>query len=160
MPSRGATPSLPQHLERFLHALAGTERNGMELSVLSLLARLGKDPWAEAMHLAKLPTVAAAESLAGAIASLPGNSQSPAQARATAFSLIQLLPGRAKSSQNQATPGKPARGRVATILAYGGTLGAALVFGVLLAATLQVSIRKDPSGSVAAPTLPRIGGGK
>lgn len=132
----------------------------MELSVLSMLARLGKDPWAEAVRLAKLPTVAAAESLAGVIASLPGNIQSPAQARAIAFSLIQLLPGQAKSFQNQATPDKPARERVATILAYGGTLGAALMFGVLLAATLQASTRNGPSGSGAAPTLPRTGEGR
>lgn len=44
-----ALPSIPltrpSQLDRFLHATIGTERNGMDLSVLSVLARLGKAPW-------------------------------------------------------------------------------------------------------------------
>ena len=132
----------------------------MALSVLSVLGRLGKAPWAEAMHLACLLTVAAAESPAEAIVDLPGNSQSPAQARVTAFSSVKLLPGRARSPWNQAIPGKPTHERVATILAFGGTLGAALMFDMLLAATLQAFIHKDPPGSVAVTTLPRTGKAK
>ncbi len=42
-------------LEAFLLAEVGTEWNGSGLTVLSLLARLGKDPWAEAATWSKLP---------------------------------------------------------------------------------------------------------
>lgn len=35
-------------LEAFLYADVGIEANGSMLTILSLLARLGKDPWTEA----------------------------------------------------------------------------------------------------------------
>ena len=61
----------PLHLDRFLPATVGIERGGMNLSVLSMLARLDRDPWAEAARLARLPRAAAAASLADAIANMP-----------------------------------------------------------------------------------------
>jgi hypothetical protein len=45
----------------FLLAPVGVEENGMEVSVLSTLARLGLDPWEEAGRLAMLPKNAAIE---------------------------------------------------------------------------------------------------
>jgi hypothetical protein len=48
----------------FLMETFGMEENGMALTVLSALARLGLDPWAEAEHLAALPTQAAAAAIA------------------------------------------------------------------------------------------------
>jgi hypothetical protein len=39
-------------LNKFLFADVGSEPNGMTLSVVSLLARLGHDPWREAGQLA------------------------------------------------------------------------------------------------------------
>ena len=95
MPLPGVPPAIRQQFDRFLHAVVERERNGMDLSVLSLMARLGLDPWAEARRLASLSTVAAAESLARSIMGLPGGSQPAAQARATAFGLVRLLPGHA-----------------------------------------------------------------
>ena len=126
----------------------------MDLSVLSLLARLGQDPWAETTRLACLPTVTAAEALARAIASLPEDCHSAAQARTTAFGLVRLLPSAVGSSQGVMPPDVPARTRIPAILAYGCTLGAALMFGVLLAATLQGPSRTEaPLGDAAASTL-------
>ncbi len=40
-------------LNTFLFADVGTELNGSALTILSVLARLGEDPWAEAARWAK-----------------------------------------------------------------------------------------------------------
>ena len=50
-------------LDPFLMGSFGVEENGMALSVLSALARLGLDPWAEAGRLAALPKQAAADAI-------------------------------------------------------------------------------------------------
>ena len=51
--------SMTDSYDAFLFELLGVEENGMELSVLSALARAGLDPWAEAKRLAALPRQAA-----------------------------------------------------------------------------------------------------
>jgi hypothetical protein len=79
-------------LEPFLFAEVGDEPNGSGLTVLSLLARLGHDPWAEAARLVDLPKAAAIDSLAGSMARMPVCARVPAEARATAARLILLLP--------------------------------------------------------------------
>jgi len=58
-------------LNEFLFASVGTEPNGMALSVLSLFARLGDDPWKEAGKLVGLPKGDAIESVAQAIVRTP-----------------------------------------------------------------------------------------
>ena len=42
-------------LNTFLFAEVGTETNGSVLTVLSVLARLGRDPWEQAARWASLP---------------------------------------------------------------------------------------------------------
>ena len=54
-------------LNDFLFAIVGAEANGMTLSVVSVFARLGNDPWQEASRLALLPRLEATESLDGAL---------------------------------------------------------------------------------------------
>lgn len=56
----------------FLHAPLGHDASGTELTVLSALARLGLDPWAEAARLADLAPGDAAQALAAILARLPG----------------------------------------------------------------------------------------
>lgn len=51
--------SMTDTYDAFLFELLAVEENGMELSVLSALARAGLDPWAEAKRLASLPRQAA-----------------------------------------------------------------------------------------------------
>jgi len=41
--------------ERFLGALVGEDENGTNVTVLSMLARLGVDPWIEASDLSAMP---------------------------------------------------------------------------------------------------------
>jgi hypothetical protein len=79
-------------LEAFLYADVGAELNGSALTILSMIARLGQDPWAEAARWAKLPRAGAIEGLAQSIAQMPLVPAALAETRATAARLVQLLP--------------------------------------------------------------------
>src|ERR1700704_1305287 len=61
---------LHSDLNDFLFASVGDEQNGMPLSVISALTRLGLDTWEEAARLAALPKVLPAEALPPMIARL------------------------------------------------------------------------------------------
>jgi hypothetical protein len=79
-------------LNPFLFAEVGTELNGSPLTILSVLARLGQDPWAEAAKWTKLPKATIVDRLAQSIAQMPLSSQAINEARSTAARLILLLP--------------------------------------------------------------------
>jgi hypothetical protein len=81
-------------LNGFLFADVGVEANGMTLSVLSALARLGMDPWDEAGRLARQPKAKAIEGLARIIANLPASLWPLPDATAIAARLVALLPSR------------------------------------------------------------------
>lgn len=81
-------------LDKFLFATVGTERNGVPLSTVSALARLGLDPWEEAGRLSSLGKSEATEQLARLIAELPDDHRPLAEARAIAGGLVERLPKR------------------------------------------------------------------
>jgi hypothetical protein len=89
-----ATALQRSDLNQFLFADVGTEANGMTLSVVSVLARLGSDPWREADRLAELPKAEAADSLARMIAGMPRSLWDLPSAVAIAVRLTGLLPSR------------------------------------------------------------------
>ena len=70
---RGAASRPGSEFDTFLFAPIGDDGNdsGMQLSVLSALARQGTDPWEEAGRLAGLPDEMAARELTALIAALP-----------------------------------------------------------------------------------------
>jgi len=79
-------------LNPFLFAEVGTEANGSVLTMLSVLARLGQDPWAEAARWTNLPKAAATECLVRCIGAMPLGPRTQADASATAARLLLLLP--------------------------------------------------------------------
>jgi len=79
-------------LNPFLFSDVGVEANGTGLTILSLLARLGKDPWAEAAAWSLKPRDAAAKSLTDSISQMPPNPQAFHDAHLTAARLVALLP--------------------------------------------------------------------
>ena len=108
-------------LSEFLYAPVGDEANDMTLSLISVFARRGDDPWREAGRLAGLPKSEAIESLARIIAGMP-NSIWPLQAAMTiAARLIALLPGQTAKSR-YASPAA----------AYGTKAGQLLKIGLVL----------------------------
>jgi hypothetical protein len=81
-------------LNPFLFADIGTEANGTTLSVMSVFARRGSDPWTEASRLAVLPRAEATDTLAHMIAGMPKSLWALPDASAIAARLIALLPAR------------------------------------------------------------------
>ena len=79
-------------LNPFLFADVGTELNGSTLTMLSVLARLGQDPWIEAARWAKLPKATAIDRLIDAITDIPLSSQSASETKTVAARLVMLLP--------------------------------------------------------------------
>jgi len=79
-------------LDKFLFAAVGDETNGIPLSVVSALTRLGLDPWEEADRFSLLSRREAVEQLARLVAELPGSSRTLSEAREIAGSLVQFLP--------------------------------------------------------------------
>ena len=92
MTLRGSFRPLRPDLDRFLFATVGDEIDGVPLSVVSALTRLGLDPWQEAGRLSSLSNREAIEQLARLIAELPGRFRPLDEAREIADRLIQLLP--------------------------------------------------------------------
>jgi hypothetical protein len=98
--------ALRAEFDTFLFASIGEDGNGMQVSVLSGLARSDLDPWQEAAKLAELPGKTAVERLAALIETLPGKAWARPDARAVATRLIALLPRTlAGSPASGATPG-------------------------------------------------------
>ena len=97
MPPRRGNPSGLGHrrhtdLNDFLFASVGEEQNGVTLSVVSGLTRLGLDPWEEAARLTPLPKARAAEALATSIARLPIRRTQSLDDLAISRRLVELLP--------------------------------------------------------------------
>lgn len=130
-------------LDPFLYADVGAETNGSMLTILSVLARLGKDPWAEAARWAALPTAAVIDSLAQSIAQMPLAPLALAEARDSAARLVQLLPMNTQSLRqgSAAQPGTATPKVVPITILY-------FAFAVWMA--LNVLLIPKPSSDVPA----------
>ena len=82
-------PVLPE-MDSFLFADVGEEVDGIPLSVLSALVRLGVDPRDEAARLSRLTSKAAASQLARLFARLPDRPWAPSEIRRIAKRLVEL----------------------------------------------------------------------
>lgn len=82
----------PSEINEFLLAEVGTQTNGLSLTVLSLLARTGRDPWGEAERLAGLPSETAIAALTAAIAHSRICVSSECDPNAVATRLVKRLP--------------------------------------------------------------------
>jgi hypothetical protein len=111
MKRSGLVCSLGSEFDNFLLAPIGDDNNGMQLSVLSALARLDVDPWEEAATLARLPGDTATRKLASLIAALPAEPSARPDSATIAARLIPLLPRRVGSS----VPSRPTLPGVGTV---------------------------------------------
>ena len=130
MPLRRAfAPMLPE-FDSFLFAPVGEEVNGVPLSVLSALSRLGLDPRDEAARLSALTREAAADQLARMIARL-SDRWTLSDTRTIAVRLIVRLPtSPAGKPDRLATGGESAPGsRQSSFLLY-LALAIALIVGL------------------------------
>jgi hypothetical protein len=81
-------------LNDFLFAQIGVEAGGLELSVMSALAREGVDPWQEGTRLSRLPSAGAIDELGRLIAAMPAGLWPQPIATEIAARLVRLLPRR------------------------------------------------------------------
>jgi hypothetical protein len=101
---RTAPNFLGPEFNRFLFALVGTDRYGAQLSVVSALARLDLDAWAEAAALARLPRDAAVKKLSLLLRRYSEIPQMAQESGAVAARLVALLPGTAATKPAVETP--------------------------------------------------------
>ena len=107
----GSAYSLGSEFDDFLLAPIADDNNGMQLSVLSALARLDVDPWDEAAALALLSADAATRKLTALIAALPAGPSARPDAATIAARLIPLLPRRVGAD----VPSRPTLPGVSTV---------------------------------------------
>ena len=139
----------PSPLTAFPPDTVGLEGNGMEMTVLSALARLGKDPWLEAARLADLSPAAAVDRLAGAILTLYGPGWPMEDARGAAHRLVILLPGHARPD-GLAQPAPVGRRRTNMVL-IGVVVVATVAFAVLAGLAPRLPGRSASKPSVISP---------
>jgi hypothetical protein len=89
-------------LNAFLLADIGEEINGSRLTILSALARLGKDPWDEAARWDREPKARAIDALTASIIDMPLRPEAILDARSIAARLILLLPTQSRRSTAKA----------------------------------------------------------
>jgi hypothetical protein len=136
---RSFRPLRPE-FDKFLFATVGDEIDGIPISVVSALARLGLDPREEAGRLLSLGNREAVEQLARLIAEVPGSFRPLGEARVLADGLVGLLPKHAPSRtaalQVQIRPRyraptlpKPSQFWVVCFVLTAAALGSAVVHG-------------------------------
>ena len=143
MPQNDAFALKNSDLNAFLFADVGTEQNGSPLTILSILARLGKDPWAQAAEWAKMSNGAKIDGLTRSIAQMPLCPRDLAEARVTAGRLVMLLPGQTGSATQTAN-------RMITEFKTPGWLPIALFCVVLGLAILAGAFVTAPSAPAPA----------
>ncbi len=132
---------LTPQFDDFLFARIDEDGEATPLSVLSILARLGADPWEEAAKLAQLPRASAAKRLAGFIAATPGAPPAYLDAKTVCDRLINLLPSPAAAA---IPPGNERGVRAATKSRF------LIVIAVILA-VLWIVISLRPTAQASAP---------
>jgi hypothetical protein len=125
---------IAQDYNRFLFAPVGTDRAGGQLSVVSALARLDLDAWAEASSLARLPRDAAVVKLSGMLRRYPEITQLAGGPAVVAARLIGLLPGAAIRPAQTAAPVGLTSGNIFIALAM--FAGLCMAIGLQFAAFL------------------------
>lgn len=105
---------LRKDFDEFLFAPVGKDANGMPVTLLTVLARLGVDPWEEAADLAHLSREPAMQRLASRLEAMPNATGSAADTVNIAARLIALL--HRAPARKVASPEAPHTARAAKLL--------------------------------------------
>jgi len=128
----------------FLFALIGAEQSGRPLSVVSALARLDLDAWAEAANLSRLPRDIAAHKLSVLLDKFTDVPRIVQDSGAIATRLIALLPNRAPAHAGALT-------RHPRLTARTTAAAAAILIAVALLIALQHFQHAPPSAAFHTP---------
>jgi hypothetical protein len=138
-------------LNAFLFAEVGTELNGSPLTLLSTLARLGKDPWAQAAEWAGMPAAAAVPYLTRSIIQMPLCPHALAEAGDTSARLVKLLP------RQTGTTKRTANGTVTAFRMPDWLPRAAVGIVVALAIAAATFAAAPPTPATRAPVEQTLG---
>ncbi len=151
-------------LQAFLYADVGTDPNGLPFTMLSGLARLGHDPWAQAASWAAMPRAAAIDAVSQIIAEMPLVPGGLTADCDIAARLVQFLPADPRQG-SAAAPGRLGVQPVAIVWwGIAAWLGLTLVLGIRPATNGvrpvgQSMAAAAPIAAVAAPSPHHAGGG-
>jgi hypothetical protein len=98
--------TLDSRYDDFLFSEVGEQENGMSMSMVSALARLGLDPWEEARRLAALPVDSAIAAVTALIARVPDLIYRGSNSPELAARLVPLL-ARSAPPQRERRPVAP-----------------------------------------------------
>lgn len=119
----------------FLFALVGEEKSGQELTVLSVLSRLGLNPWEEAARLSNLSKDAAAQALAAIFARMPEDEWQQPGLKSIAGRLVDYLPDPASNPKHTDYGGaeteRPTTGANVRKMIFWACLAAAITVAVI-----------------------------
>jgi hypothetical protein len=139
----------------FLFEQIGLDDRGRQVTVVSALARLDMDPWAEAERLSRLPDETAALSVAMVLSRLPEIAVGITGPQQTAMRLVQLLPKRLLRH-----PPKSLLQRAATLHGLPRAVAAGMFCSVIFLFLAQIFIQSHhaglvpPHSSIAAQRVP------
>jgi hypothetical protein len=138
----------------FLYAPVGEEENGMVLTALSALARLGVDPWDEAARLSEMPQETATKRLTSIISGVPHGQWAASTVGDIAARLAALLPDKqATVAQSQAATSATHRPSAAVVTMFLFIfLANALAFTMLRSHEVPSAVGQNAAvGSTKAP---------
>jgi len=152
---------LSSEFDAFLSSPLWIDQNESPLSVMSALARLDIDPWAEAASLAALSKAAAVTRLSALLGPLPGAPVDKPDREGLCQRVLGLLPAGSPVPRLPAfvvaTPSKPripARPPTSSVLFLGW-----IVIAALIGATVLPRIIDRPAAPAAAATVAKTGSG-
>jgi hypothetical protein len=144
-----STSALSATFNDFLFATVCEERNEMQLSVISALARQDLDPWTEAAELARMPADGAARRLSSLLAGVVNDPPTWPDHATIAVRLVALLPTSAETDV-------PPRARVAGVMTA-GPFRAVRMMCLFLLASMAVSVLLANLGPRAGASAPASG---
>ena len=108
VPHRPSAYGLTARYNDFLFSPIGEQANGLQLSVLSALARMNVDPWEEAARLTTMSPGEAEWALVATLSKVPGRTWNLSDAEGIAKRLVQRLPHETSGAPNVGAEAKRA----------------------------------------------------
>jgi hypothetical protein len=144
-----AFPPLSPEYDAFLYAIVCNDKNGMHLTMASLIARSGADPWNEAARISRLQKDAALNVLARLIEEHDGTEQKPPHKQITLDQLLSLLPKSRPILAANVTESIRVRG--ISLKTAGLTIAATLCIFIILAYLFTAMLRLEPERQTQKP---------